>query len=65
MVLAMPEPLKVTVLAPSEAPLVDKVAVCPLKVVAGLVQGLELLVHAVTETVVGRQVTLLVGTDSS
>ena len=65
MVLATPDALKVTLVAPSAAPLVDKVAVCPLTLVDGLVQGLELLVQAVTETVVGRQVTLLVGNDSS
>ena len=65
MVLATPDALKVTLLAPSAAPLVVKVAVCPLTVVEGLVQGLELFAQAVTNTVVGRQVTLLVGNDNS
>ena len=64
-VVATPLALKVTLVAPKLAPLVAKVAVAPLTVVAALVQGLELLAQAVTVTVVGRQVRLLVGSDSS
>ena len=59
---AMPDALKVTVPGPA---LLDKVAVCPLTVVELLVQGLDVSEHAVTETVVGRQFRLLVGTESS
>ena len=60
--LAIPDPLKVTVLVPA---LLDIVAVCPLTAVALFVHGLELSAQAVTETVVGRQFMLLLGSDSS
>ena len=43
----------------------DSVAVCPLMVVTGFVQGLEASAQAVTVTVLGTQVKLLLGTDSS
>jgi hypothetical protein len=64
-VLAVPAALKVTVAVPNAPASVASVAVSPLMVVIGLVQGLLLSEHAVTVTVCGRQLTPLLGNDSS
>ena len=65
MVVATPALLKVTVLLPKVAPLVVSAAVWPDSVVAADVQGLDVLVQAVTVTVVGTQLRLVVARDSS
>jgi hypothetical protein len=57
--------LKVMVLADSEPALVANVAVLPLMVVAGLLQGLLLLAQAVTVAMADRQLRLALGSDSS
>jgi hypothetical protein len=58
---ATPLALNVRLLALSVAPLVDTVAVAPLAAEKALVHGLLALAHAVTVTVVGRQLKLLLG----
>ena len=54
MVLATPLASKVSVVAPSVAPLVASVAVAPLTVVAAEVHGLLLLAHIVASCVVTK-----------
>jgi hypothetical protein len=64
-VVATPALLKLSVVLPSVAPLVDSVAVWPESEVEASVQGLELSAQAVTVTVLAWQVRLLLGSESS
>ena len=65
MVVATPLLLKVTLVAPSVAPLVVRRAVPPLAAVYGLVQGVVPLAQAVTVTVEVTHARLLLGSESS
>ena len=64
-VLATPLALKLSVVAPSVPALAASIAVWPASDVAALVQGLELLLQAVTVTLLGRQARLVLASTSS